>query len=148
QFGRPDQGIFAYWVNAWLRRRPLRYIGFGGTGHQVRDALHPRDLLPVLRRQTRTAPPRGLRAVNLSGGAANTMSLAQLSAWCRHRFGPHEVGSDPVERPFDVPWMVLDPGKARELWGWEPQTPLLDVLEEIAQHAERNPQWLTISGLP
>jgi nucleoside-diphosphate-sugar epimerase len=23
QFGRADQGIFAYWINAWLRRRPL-----------------------------------------------------------------------------------------------------------------------------
>jgi hypothetical protein len=29
QFGRPDQGIFAYWINAHLRRRPLRYLGFG-----------------------------------------------------------------------------------------------------------------------
>src|SRR5690348_12653974 len=26
QFGTPDQGIFTYWVNAHLRRRPLRYI--------------------------------------------------------------------------------------------------------------------------
>ena len=25
--------------HAWLRRRPLRYIGFDGTGHQVRDCL-------------------------------------------------------------------------------------------------------------
>jgi CDP-paratose 2-epimerase len=32
QFGRPDQGIFAYWINSHLRRRPLKYIGFGGTG--------------------------------------------------------------------------------------------------------------------
>ena len=23
QFGRADQGIFTYWINAWLRRRPL-----------------------------------------------------------------------------------------------------------------------------
>src|SRR5207245_1632068 len=28
QFGRPDQGIFAYWINAYLRRAKLRYIGF------------------------------------------------------------------------------------------------------------------------
>ena len=48
QFGRPDQGIFAYWLNSHLRRRPLKYIGFGGLGHQVRDCLHPRDLVPVL----------------------------------------------------------------------------------------------------
>ena len=44
QFGRADQGIFAYWVNSWLRGRPLRYLGFGGQGHQVRDCLHPADL--------------------------------------------------------------------------------------------------------
>ena len=37
QFGRADQGIFAYWLNAWLRQRPLKYIGFDGKGSQVRD---------------------------------------------------------------------------------------------------------------
>jgi CDP-paratose 2-epimerase len=44
QFGTPDQGIFAYWINAHLRRRSLRFLGFGGNGHQVRDVFHPRDL--------------------------------------------------------------------------------------------------------
>jgi len=29
-FGTPSQGIFSYWLNAHLRRRPLRYIGFAG----------------------------------------------------------------------------------------------------------------------
>jgi len=51
QFGRPDQGIFAYWINSWLRRRPLTFTGFGGSGHQVRDCLHPADLAPLLDRQ-------------------------------------------------------------------------------------------------
>src|SRR5260370_36479913 len=44
QFGRPDQGIFAFWISSYLRRRPLKYIGFVGHGHQVRDCLHPRDV--------------------------------------------------------------------------------------------------------
>jgi CDP-paratose 2-epimerase len=44
QFGTPDQGIFSYWINAHLRRRALRYIGFDGAGKQVRDAFHPHDL--------------------------------------------------------------------------------------------------------
>ena len=51
QFGRADQGIFSFWINAYLRRAPLRYIGFDGAGHQTRDCLHPRDLLPVLQKQ-------------------------------------------------------------------------------------------------
>src|SRR6266540_7500214 len=30
QFGQPDQGIFAFWINSYLRRQPLKYIGFDG----------------------------------------------------------------------------------------------------------------------
>ncbi len=48
QFGTPAQGIFAFWVNAHLRRRPLRYIGFNGAGYQARDAFHPRDLAALM----------------------------------------------------------------------------------------------------
>jgi len=55
QFGRPDQGIFAYWIHAYARRRPLKFIGFKGQGFQVRDALHPADLLTDLRHQAMDA---------------------------------------------------------------------------------------------
>src|SRR5690606_7732255 len=75
QFGRADQGIFAYWINAWLQRRPLKYIGFGGEGHQVRDCLHPRDLWPVLTKQF--AGPKldpADRVANFSGGSESAMS--------------------------------------------------------------------------
>jgi CDP-paratose 2-epimerase len=53
QFGRPDQGIFSYWIHAYAGRRPLRYMGFEGRGFQVRDCLHPADLGPVLACQIR-----------------------------------------------------------------------------------------------
>jgi len=51
QFGKPDQGIFAFWLHSWREGRPLKYIGFDGLGHQVRDCLHPRDLAPLLLKQ-------------------------------------------------------------------------------------------------
>jgi CDP-paratose 2-epimerase len=40
QFGRADQGIFSFWIQSYLHKRPLKYIGFDGSGSQVRDALH------------------------------------------------------------------------------------------------------------
>ena len=122
QFGRPDQGIFAYWVNSHLRRRPLKYIGFGGHGHQVRDCLHPRDLVPVLEQQF-AAPKLTAedRIVNLSGGIASARSLYQLNAWCDARFGPWSVKADETPRPFDIPWIVLDHAKDSRLWNWAPQ---------------------------
>ncbi len=147
QFGRPDQGIFAYWINSYLRRHPLKYIGFGGHGYQVRDCLHPRDLLPLLVQQL-AAPKLAVsdRIANFSGGAASAMSLRQLTDWCSTKFGVHSVSSDPASRPFDIPWMVLDHAKATKLWNWHPQTQTTAILEEIAAHAQAHPNWLDLSA--
>ncbi|MCF7759607.1 MAG: NAD-dependent epimerase/dehydratase family protein [Cephaloticoccus sp.] len=147
QFGRADQGIFAYWINAWLRKRPLKYLGFGGHGHQVRDCLHPRDLIPLLSRQL-TAPKMDSadRVANFSGGTNSAMSLRQLSDWCAQRFGPHSVQPDGAKRQFDIPWIVLDHAKATRLWHWQPATPTREILKEIANHAEANPTWLELSA--
>ena len=147
QFGRADQGIFAYWINAWLRQRPLKYLGFGGHGYQVRDCLHPRDLVPVLEKQFR-APTlvASDRIANFSGGAASAMSLKQLSDWCSQRFGPQPVVADGSTRPFDIPWIVLDSTKAAKIWSWQPTTITTEILEGIAQHAEKNPDWLDLSA--
>lgn len=148
QFGRPDQGIFAYWLHSWKRRRPLTYLGFDGQGHQVRDCLHPDDLASLLVHQLQsTGRDCGKPAiVNVSGGVDSAMSLRQLSDWCSRRFGPHEVSMQPAERPFDIPWMVLDPSLASRHWDWTPRRTVESILEEIARHAEENLDWLDISA--
>jgi CDP-paratose 2-epimerase len=146
QFGHAGQGIFSFWINAYLRRRPLRYIGFDGAGHQSRDCLHPRDLLPLLEKQFAANASDKPRIVNLGGGPRNTMSLAQLSRWCEARFAPHQIAADTAPRAFDVPWLVLDSRLAEKAWGWRPTMHLETILEEIAQHAEAHPNWLEISS--
>jgi CDP-paratose 2-epimerase len=146
QFGKADQGIFSFWINAHLRRRPLKYIGFDGGGHQVRDCLHPRDLVPALLAQMKHRSNDKPRVANFSGGAANAMSLAQLTEWCDAHFGKHAVTTDANPRPFDIPWMVLDATLAERTWNWQPKTLLPQVLDEIARHAEQYPDWLDISN--
>lgn len=147
QFGRADQGIFAYWINSWVKKRPLKYLGFGGHGLQVRDCLHPADLVPLLEKQMSAGKlSADDRLANVSGGAASAMSLRQLSDWCAARFGPHAVMADGTPRPFDIPWIVLDPAKSTRLWGWRPARPTAQVLEEIARHAEAHPDWLDLSA--
>ncbi|HET7538126.1 MAG TPA: NAD-dependent epimerase/dehydratase family protein [Candidatus Didemnitutus sp.] len=147
QFGRADQGIFAYWINSWRQKRPLRYLGFGGYGHQVRDCLHPRDLPPLLEKQMAAARLAATdRVINVSGGAGSAMSLKQLSDWCAARFGAHAVAADGAPRAFDIPWIVLDSAKASRLWNWSPATSRDSILEEIARHAEKHPGWLDLSA--
>ncbi len=145
QFGRADQGIFSFWINSWLRRRALQYIGFGGTGHQVRDCLHPRDLAALLLAQMRDPSRKVSRLQNVAGGVGQAMSLKQLSAWCGQRFGAHTVAAHAGERAFDIPWMVMDSARAAEQWDWQPAVPLDAILTEIAEHAEAHPDWLEIS---
>lgn len=147
QFGTPDQGIFSYWIHAHLRRRPLRYIGFDGTGKQVRDAFHPRDLAALLVLQMRTARLGGERVYVAGGGPGNAMSLARLTAWCDDRFGPHAPACDPRARPYDIPWVVMDSSEAAADFAWRIETPLPELIEGIARHAGEHPDWLERSGL-
>ncbi len=138
QFGKADQGIFTFWIRSWQAGRPLAYIGFDGKGSQVRDCLHPLDLLPVILRQLDGGSPAAIddglepRICNFSGGSANAMSLTQLSGWCERRMGPRDVASVSQPRPYDLPWVVLDSGRAKRLWGWSPTTALETILGEIA----------------
>jgi CDP-paratose 2-epimerase len=142
QFGKIDQGIFSYWIHSYRRRKPLKYIGFDGTGHQVRDCLHARDLLPLITRQINSPRSGAPRVLNVSGGVGQSASLRQLSEWCAQRFGSHPIAAEAANRPFDVPWLVLDSSQVERAWGWKPQTPLEAIWSEIARHAEQNPGWL------
>jgi CDP-paratose 2-epimerase len=146
QFGRPDQGIFAYWIHSWARRRPLRYIGFDGQGHQVRDCLHPADLAPLLLAQMDAARPPAERTLNVSGGAASARSLRQISDWCAAQFGPHTVTAEAAPRPFDIPWMVLDASAAARVWNWKPTRSVESIMAEIADHTLSHPDWLDLSA--
>lgn len=147
QFGHPGQGIFAFWVHSFQESRLLKYIGFGGNGYQVRDCLHPQDLVPLLEKQfaesLNTDKPR---ITNLSGGRDNSMSLRQLSAWCEERLGPNKVVQTDTERPFDIPWMVLDSANAKKVWDWQPQTSIYEVLSEIASFAKTKRSWCELSA--
>ena len=147
QFGTPDQGIFSYWVNAHLRRRPLRYFGFEGTGHQVRDAFHPYDLASLVERQMHASRGGGQRIYTAGGGPTNALSLAQLTAWCDKRFGPHAPAAGKEERAYDVPWVVMDSSDAERDFGWRPETGIEAVLGGIAVHAAEHADWLERSGL-
>ena len=143
QFGRADQGIFSWWIRQWIAGRPLAYIGFGGRGLQVRDCLHPDDLVALLVAQL-ASPPPAPELFNVSGGAASATSLAQLSQWCHDNLGSY-TGEKPIAaaaetRPYDLPWVVLDHAAVSERYGWQPNLTPAGIFTEIARHAAEHLQ--------
>ena len=143
QFGTAEQGIFSYWIHSHLAHQRLRYIGFGGHGWQVRDAFHPDDLANLVAKQIQRNGASTRSLYNVGGGAENSMSLAELTAWCDERFGPHAPVPDMAPRPFDIPWLIMDAAVVREEFDWRPTRSLHSILDEIATHAKQNPDWLS-----
>ena len=147
QFGRADQGIVAYWLHSWRERKALKYLGFNGTGHQVRDVLHPRDLADLLLKQMGAPEAAAPRLANVSGGIESAFSLAELSAFAAVHFGyDHPVERSGAVRPFDIPWLILDDSKTRQAWNWKPSLKRDDIFAEVATFAESHPDWLSVSA--
>jgi CDP-paratose 2-epimerase len=132
QMGRIDQGVFSYWMLAHHFRRPLRYIGFGGSGKQVRDLLHVGDLLELLDEQL-TAPDRwdGV-TVNVGGGRDRSLSLRETTELCAEITG-NSVEPAPAteERPGDVPVYISDCAKLFAHTSWRPRRTPREVLADI-----------------
>lgn len=144
QFGTAEQGIFSYWMHAHAARRPLRYIGFGGAGYQVRDAFHPDDLAELLLLQIRNTESGGDRIFNVGGGFRNSMSLAELTAVCDSTFGVFQPEPDSRVRAFDLPWVVIDANRAKTRFGWEVKRTLPSILDELAEHVRGHSGWLSV----
>jgi CDP-paratose 2-epimerase len=144
QFGRIDQGIVAYWLHRWREAKPLRYLGYGGMGWQVRDMLHPEDLGALILKQIQKGMPHPWESIwHVSGGRESSFSLAELSGWCEERWGQRvEVERQAEARSQDVPWLILDAKETRDHWDWVPRWSRQAILEEIADHADAHPDWL------
>ena len=134
QMGKVDQGVFTHWMLAHHFGNPLTYIGFGGTGKQVRDLLHVEDLIDLVELQL-LAPERwdGVTA-NVGGGREVSLSLLETTEICRELTG-NEVLIAPVTetRAGDVPIYLSDCSRLFELTDWRPQRRASQVLADIHQ---------------
>lgn len=139
QMGKVDQGVFTHWLMAHFMGRPLSYIGYGGTGKQVRDVLHVHDLCELVLRQL--ADPEAWRGamVNVGGGVAGSLSLRETTELCRELTGrslPVEPVAEP--RPGDVPLYVSDCRALFSRTAWRPERSPRTVLEDTLGWIEAN----------
>ena len=132
QFGRSDQGVFTLWVARHFFGRPLRYTGFGGTGLQVRDLLHPDDLTDLIRLQLEAWDRVAGQTFNVGGGRSGSVSMQELTAICRDVVGRAvPIEADPATAAVDVPWYITDHSKVSTLLGWAPSRGPRRIVEDI-----------------
>ena len=132
QMGKVDQGVIVLWVAAHYFRHRLAYIGFGGTGKQVRDVLHIDDLADLVLDQIAAFPRYAGRIFNAGGGLANSVSLVEATRLCREITGnsiPIEVV--PETRPADVRCFLTDHRRLSAVAGWQPRRNPRETIADI-----------------
>src|SRR5215207_5656386 len=122
QMGKVDQGVFTHWLLAHRLGRPLTYMGYRGTGKQVRDLLHIDDLCDLLLEQLADRDAWAGATLNVGGGVDGSLSLRETTELCRELTG-NEVAIEPVAepRPGDVPLYVSDCRALYARTQWRPQ---------------------------
>jgi CDP-paratose 2-epimerase len=141
QMGKVDQGVFAHWLLNHHFGRPLSYIGYGGTGKQVRDLLHVADLAALVDEQLAEQGDWDGEVVNVGGGLEVSLSLLEATDLCRELTGTDvPVSLEPEGRPGDVPIYVSDCTRLFERTSWRPSRTARDTLADLAawidQHAD------------
>lgn len=143
QMGKTDQGVIVLWLAAHYLKKSLRYIGFGGTGKQVRDVLAVEDLCTLVADQLAHLEAYRGGCFNVGGGVASSVSLLELTDLCRQVTGTEvPVTRDGSERPADIRLYLSDTAAVERVRGWKPQQSPLAILQGIERWLSENEQLL------
>ena len=139
QWGRVDQGFMAYWIMAYMFKKKLKYIGYGGKGHQVRDILNVQDLSRLIELQITNFNKFNHETFNVGGGMFSKITLLKLTEMCKEIFNTKiEPLKSKEARPGDIPYYVSDYSKIQKLSGWHPEIRIEKTVEDIYLWVEKN----------
>jgi len=140
QMGKVDQGVFVLWLAKHYYKKQLSYIGYGGTGKQVRDFIHIDDLYRAIKTQLNNFDDyAGEEVYNIGGGLENSVSLQELTRICSQITGNKiKIESTKEDRPADVRIFYADSSKFLQKsglkWQKDIQTMAQDVYQWIADN--------------
>ncbi|MEQ8686747.1 MAG: NAD-dependent epimerase/dehydratase family protein [Imperialibacter sp.] len=132
QMGKVDQGVLTLWVARHFWKKELSYIGFSGSGKQVRDILHIDDLKELILRQIVNFEKCSGQLFNIGGGKENTISLAELTRICQTVTSNKTVIRKIKEnREADIRTYITDNSRITERLDWNPAKSVQATVEDI-----------------
>ena len=132
QMGKTDQGVISLWMARHFWKLPLKYIGYGGKGKQVRDVLHIDDLIRLVYFQVNNIDLFANKVFNAGGGIESSASLCELTKLCEKITGNRiNVGEEPENRPADLRIYITDNSRISLESGWKPEKNVEMILTDI-----------------
>ena len=139
QMGKIDQGVVVLWIARHLFNKPLKYIGYGGSGKQVRDILHIADLCALVDMQIGDWETGNKKIYNVGGGLSNSLSLLELTQLCqKYCESEIEIGASSESRPADLRLYISDCSKIGADYGWSPAKTNDELIRETTNWIRDN----------
>jgi len=139
QMGKTDQGVATLWMARHYWKKELSYIGYGGSGKQVRDFLHIDDLVDLVDLQLHQPGLFSGTIFNAGGGLAGSLSLQEMTLLCEqitgNRIPVHRV---PENRPADLRYYVSDMTRLTGVTGWLPKRNTESIFSDIYSWIKKN----------
>jgi CDP-paratose 2-epimerase len=139
QMGKIDQGVVVLWMAKHYFKKELSYIGYNGTGKQVRDILHIADLFTLLDWQLQNIDLVNGNIYNVGGGTNVSVSLFELTTLCNqicgHSIPIHQVKEN---RTADIPIYITNNKKIESISNWQPIIPPVQILTEVFDWIKAN----------
>jgi CDP-paratose 2-epimerase len=134
QMGKVDQGVVVLWVARHEFEGRLEYIGYGGSGKQVRDILHVEDLYDLIEIQLARLDEFNGSTFNVGGGRDVSVSLQELTGLCQASTGKTiPIGSVAEDRSLDVPVFLTDSSRVQAATGWKPSRNPAQIVDDITR---------------
>ncbi len=141
QMGKIDQGVVALWLAHHIAEKPLAYIGFNGTGKQVRDLLDIQDLCQLILYEIENYEKLNHWKFNIGGGYTRSFSLLELTDLCQKiTKNKIPISREVQTRPGDIPYYITDTSLIETLSPWKPLQSLEQTLTNTAEwiYAHKN----------
>jgi CDP-paratose 2-epimerase len=121
----------------------LKYIGYGGTGKQVRDILHVDDLVELIDLQIHQIEKFEGKIYNVGGGLENSASLLEMTKICEKITGNTiTIASEKETRTADLRIFITDNSRIENEIGWQPKKSVETVFQDIYNWIKDNEKQL------
>jgi CDP-paratose 2-epimerase len=139
QMGKSDQGVVTLWMARHYWKQSLKYIGYGGTGKQVRDLLHVDDLVDLVDLQIHQMEKFEGRVFNAGGGRENSASLREMTAICEKITGNKiSIAPELQSRQADLRMYITDNYNIDKYTGWRPKKTVAMLFNDIFDWIKTN----------
>ncbi len=137
--GKVDQGVLVLWLARHYFKGSLGYIGYGGTGKQMRDVIHVDDLFDLVNYQIHNLDKVSGQTCNAGGGLDVSFSLQELTKLCEEVTGNKiSISAVKENRPADIRIYVSDYTKLNKLTGWSPKRDMKQLVAETFEWMKQN----------